>query len=51
MKKTILIWAMLLMTGISYSFANNADGTTESVTTSFKKDFVNAKEVRGRVLY
>ncbi len=44
MKKSILIIAMFLI-GISYSFANNADGINDNVTTSFKRDFSNAKEV------
>ena len=34
------------MTGMSYSFANNTDGINKNVTTSFEKDFQNAREVR-----
>ena len=36
----------MLMTAISFSFANTTDGINGNVTTSFKKDFVNAKEVK-----
>src|SRR5450432_3865181 len=46
MKKSILIWALLLMTGMSYSFANKTDGINKNVSTSFERDFQNAREVK-----
>jgi hypothetical protein len=39
MKKSILIWAVLLLTTTSFSFANHADEINKSVKTSFKRDF------------
>jgi hypothetical protein len=46
MKKSILIWAVLLMTATSFSFANPADEVNGNVKTSFKKDFQDAREVK-----
>ena len=46
MKRKILSWVLLLMTVSSYSFANQGDGTNTQVTSSFKKDFANAREVK-----
>jgi hypothetical protein len=45
MKKRILIFALML-TGISYSFANTTDGITKRATASFSKDFSNAKNIK-----
>jgi hypothetical protein len=46
MKKTILIGAIMMMTGISFSFATKTDNISGSVTHSFRKDFTNAKDVK-----
>jgi hypothetical protein len=46
MKKSILIWAVLLFTATSFSYANPADEVNNSVKTSFKKDFGNPDEVK-----
>ena len=46
MKKRILTMTLLLMTVISYSFANNADDINKSVIASFKKDFADAREIK-----
>ena len=45
MKKRILILALLL-TGISYSFANTTDGINKKTVASFNKDFSNAHDIR-----
>lgn len=48
MKKRILIWAMLLVTGLSGAYANNTANTTgvsDQVIASFQKDFASAQEV------
>ena len=46
MKKRILVWALLLMFGISSSFANNEEGVSARVKASFKKEFANATDVK-----
>jgi hypothetical protein len=46
MKKRILICAMLLVATISFSFAKTTDDINTKVTSSFKKDFVNAHDTR-----
>jgi hypothetical protein len=46
MKKSILIWAVLLISATSFSFANTNDDSNTNVKTSFKKDFENAREVK-----
>jgi hypothetical protein len=46
MKKSILIWAVLLISATSFSFANTNDDSNTNVKSSFKKDFENAKEVK-----
>ena len=43
MKKTILVSALLLMIGISGTFA--ADGVSDKIMNSFKKEFTNAQDV------
>jgi hypothetical protein len=46
MKKSILIWAVLLLASTSFSFANPTDEVNGNVKTSFKKDFGNADGVK-----
>jgi hypothetical protein len=46
MKKRILTWALLLVTGISSSFANVPKGTHDNIRDSFKKEFKNAEVIR-----
>ena len=46
MKKRILVWALLLMFGISSSFANNEEGVSARVKASFRKEFANATDVK-----
>ena len=46
MKKLILSMAVMLMIGVSSSFANNAEGVNQKVINSFKKEFANAKDVK-----
>jgi hypothetical protein len=43
MKKRILTWALLLVTGISSSFANATKGTDDHIRDSFNKEFKNAQ--------
>jgi hypothetical protein len=46
MKKTILMWVLLLTVGISNTFANNKlENVNEQVISSFKKDFGTAQDV------
>lgn len=45
MKKTILSIALLLVLGVS-SFANNNEGVNQKASTSFSKEFNNAKDVK-----
>ena len=46
MKKSILTWALILMVGISTSFAHGKEGVSERVMNSFKKEFAEAQNVR-----
>lgn len=46
MKKKFLTCAMLLMIVSSYSLANNEDGINIEITSSFKKEFANAREIK-----
>ena len=46
MKKSILSLALMLMIGLSSTFANNLEGANQKVISSFKKDFANAKDVK-----
>ena len=46
MKKSILSLALMLMIGITSTFANNAEGVNQKVMSSFKKEFANAKDVK-----
>ena len=45
MKKRILIFALLL-TGISYSYADTTSGITKKTVASLNKDFANAQNVQ-----
>jgi len=46
MKKTILIWTLLLVAGIGTSFAAGTDDGTWFAKNSFKKEFSNASVIR-----
>jgi len=46
MKKIILSMALMLMIGVSSTFANDAEGVNQKVINSFKKEFANAKDVK-----
>jgi hypothetical protein len=46
MKKRILVWVLLLTIGVSTTFANNAEGVSEKVISSFKKEFAEARDVQ-----
>jgi hypothetical protein len=46
MKKSILVLALLLTLGMSSTFANNAEGVSDQIINSFKKDFTNAQHVQ-----
>ena len=46
MKKSILTWALIVMVGISTSFAHGIEGVSEKVINSFKKEFVEAQNVQ-----
>jgi hypothetical protein len=46
MKKSILTWALIVMVGISTSFAHGIEGVSEKVMSSFKKDFTEAQNVQ-----
>ena len=46
MKKSILTWALILMVGVSTSFAHGIEGVSEKVMNSFKKEFSEAKDVQ-----
>ena len=49
MKKTILIWVLLLTVAITNTFANNTEGVNDKVMNTFKKEFVNAKDVEWEI--
>lgn len=46
MKKSILTWAVILMVGVSTSFAHGIEGVSEKVMNSFKKEFTDAQDVQ-----
>jgi len=46
MKKSILMWAMMLTMGLTSAFANNEETINQRAVSSFKKDFTNAQDVR-----
>src|SRR5688500_12079758 len=49
MKKSILTWALILMVGISTSFAHGKEGVSEKVMNSFKKEFTEAQNVQWEI--
>lgn len=46
MKKSIVSLALMLMIGLSSTFANTKEGVNQRVINSFKKDFATAKDVK-----
>jgi hypothetical protein len=46
MKKSILTFSLSLAIGLSSVFANDDHGISRAVTTSFNKDFSDAKQVK-----
>src|SRR5687767_13592663 len=46
MKKSILTWALIVMVGVSTSFAHGIEGVSEKIMNSFKKEFADAKDVQ-----
>jgi hypothetical protein len=46
MKKSILLWAMMLTIGLSNVFANNEETINQKALSSFKKDFSSAQNVK-----
>ena len=49
MKKTILIWVVLLTMSVTTTFANKAEGVSDKIMNSFNKEFVNAKDVEWEI--
>src|SRR5215207_3211974 len=46
MKKSILMWVMMLTMGLTSAFANNEETINQKAVSSFKKDFTNAQDVK-----
>jgi len=46
MKKRILTWALLLVTGISSSFASAPKGINDHIRDAFKKEFKTAEVIK-----
>ena len=46
MKKSILMWVMMLTIGLTSTFANNEETINQRAVSSFKKDFNNAQDVK-----
>lgn len=46
MKKSILVWAMMLLIGLNSSFAGTGGGVNDKVAKSFQKEFANAQDVQ-----
>ncbi len=46
MKKSILMWAMMLTMGLTSAFANNEETVSQRAVSSFKKDFTHAQDVK-----
>jgi len=46
MKKSILMWAMMLTMSVSTVFANNEETINQKAVNSFKKDFSEAQNVK-----
>lgn len=49
MKKSILMWAMMLTMGLSTAFANNEETVNQKALNSFKKEFSTAQDVRWEI--
>lgn len=49
MKKSILMWAMMLTMGLSTAFANNEETVSQKALNSFKKEFSTAQDVKWEV--
>ena len=49
MKKSILMWAMMLTMGLTSAFANNGETINQRAVSSFKKDFTNAQDVKWEI--
>lgn len=45
MKKTILMWLLLVTVGTSTTYARNEETINQQVLEAFKKEFVDAKDV------
>ena len=46
MKKSILMWAMMLTMGLTSAFANNEETISQRAMSSFKKEFTQAQDVK-----
>jgi hypothetical protein len=46
MKKIILAWAVLLISGLTGAFANKSEDVNQQALASFKHDFSTAKDVK-----
>lgn len=46
MKKSILMWAMMLTMGLTSAFANNEETISQRAISSFKKEFTQAQDVK-----
>ena len=46
MKKSILMWVMMLTVGLTTTFANNEETINQRAVSSFKKDFASAQDVK-----
>lgn len=46
MKKSILMWAMMLTMGFTSAFANNEENVNQKAVSAFKKDFTSAQDVK-----
>lgn len=46
MKKSFLMWAMMLTMGLTSAFANNEETINQRAVTAFKKDFTSAQDVK-----
>lgn len=46
MKKSILMWVMMLTIGLTSTFANNEGSINQRAVSSFRKDFTNAQDVK-----
>ena len=46
MKKSILMWVMMLTIGLTSTFANNEETINQRAVSAFRKDFTNAQDVK-----